>query len=87
LIVSIQCTLSSGFLKFIHFLLFAVVTKRIFEEMERFKAQKLVDLKQLLIEYVNVQIEHSAKVEDEWKSILPELAAVDTAYAAPAPSS
>ncbi len=53
-----------------------LVNQRITKELDRFKAQKLMDFKTITLEYVKRQIEHSKKVEAAWKSLLPDLEAV-----------
>jgi len=50
-----------------------VVTRRVFEEIERFKCEKLVDFKAIVQDYVQMQIEYNKRVEDAWREVLPTL--------------
>ncbi|KAI9918456.1 hypothetical protein PsorP6_011961 [Peronosclerospora sorghi] len=61
-----------------------IVTERVLREVERFKREKLVDFKHIILDYIQMQIEYSKKVEDEWQQVLPKLAKihVDTRAAA-----
>mmetsp|Transcript_13507 Transcript_13507/g.26046 ORF Transcript_13507/g.26046 Transcript_13507/m.26046 type:complete len:520 (-) Transcript_13507:68-1627(-) len=49
------------------------VTQRLFKEMERFKREKLVDFKSIVLDYVQLQIEYNQKVEQSWRDVLPAL--------------
>eukprot|EP00941_MAST-03F_sp_MAST-3F-sp1_P004895 g4895.t1 len=49
-----------------------MVDERVQKEIQRFKAEKLVDLRQIVLEYVRNQIEYQKKVEATWKRLLPE---------------
>ena len=50
-----------------------LINERMEKEVLRFKAQKLIDLKNLTTEYITRQIEYTRKVEEAWKSLLPAL--------------
>ena len=50
-----------------------VITSRITSEMERFRSQKEVDFKKLVLEYVQLQIDHSSKVNEAWRGALEDL--------------
>lgn len=49
------------------------ITTRALYEFEQFKNQKQIDMKNMVVQFVKLQIEHSKKVQNAWESILPEL--------------
>ncbi|CAI5719076.1 unnamed protein product [Hyaloperonospora brassicae] len=53
-----------------------IVTERVLREVERFRREKLVDFKHIILDYIQMQIEYSKKVEDEWQKVIPKLAAI-----------
>jgi sorting nexin-1/2 len=55
---------------------FDLVTRRVLVEIERFKREKLLDFKAMILEFVQLQIEHHQRVEEAWRSVLPELQAI-----------
>ena len=48
-----------------------------FEEVDRFKREKLRDFKSIILDYVQLQIEYNQKVEKTWRDILPTLQALN----------
>jgi sorting nexin-1/2 len=52
---------------------FEMVTDRVLKEVERFKREKSQDFKALILQYVQLQIDHNQAVEQLWKSVLPQL--------------
>jgi sorting nexin-1/2 len=52
---------------------FDLVTRRVLIEIERFKREKLQDFRSMIMDFVTAQIEHNQRVEDAWRSVLPEL--------------
>jgi len=58
---------------------FDLVTRRVLVEVERWKREKLVDFKAFVLEYVQLQIEHNQRVEEAWRSVLPDLQAIGAA--------
>ncbi|KAG3100634.1 hypothetical protein PI124_g10431 [Phytophthora idaei] len=50
-----------------------IVTERVLREVERFKREKLADFKHIILDYIQMQIEYSKKVEDEWQKVIPQL--------------
>lgn len=52
------------------------MNERMAKEVERFKAQKLIDLKKMTVEYVERQIEYSRKMEVAYTALLPSLQAI-----------
>jgi len=55
---------------------FDVITRRVFEELDRFKKEKLIDFKSIVLDYVQLQIEYNQEVERSWKEVLPALQAL-----------
>ncbi|RLN14208.1 hypothetical protein BBJ28_00004769 [Nothophytophthora sp. Chile5] len=53
-----------------------IVTERVLREVERFKREKLADFKLIILDYIQMQIEYSKKVEDEWQQVIPKLAQI-----------
>mmetsp|Transcript_24448 Transcript_24448/g.34512 ORF Transcript_24448/g.34512 Transcript_24448/m.34512 type:complete len:318 (-) Transcript_24448:70-1023(-) len=49
------------------------ITKIALEEANRFKEEKQVDLKRIVVSFVKLQIEHSQKVQQLWEGMLPSL--------------
>ncbi|KAF4043209.1 Vps5-like protein [Phytophthora infestans] len=50
-----------------------IVTERVLREVERFKREKLADFKLIILDYIQMQIEYSKKVEEEWQKVIPHL--------------
>lgn len=50
-----------------------IVTERVLREVERFKRDKLADFKHIILDYIQMQIEYSKKVEGEWEQVIPKL--------------
>ncbi len=46
------------------------------QEMERFQKEKVAHFKELVVDYVKMQIEHSRKVQAVWDGLLPEIEAL-----------
>jgi sorting nexin-1/2 len=57
---------------------FEMVTDRVLKEVERFKREKSQDFKALILQYVQLQIDHNQAVEQLWRSVLPKLHRVKT---------
>ncbi|CAH0482791.1 unnamed protein product [Peronospora belbahrii] len=53
-----------------------IVTERVLREVERFKREKLTDFKHIILDYIQMQIEYSKKVENEWQKVIPKLAMI-----------
>lgn len=49
------------------------ITSLCLEEAAKFKAEKRDDMKQLVLAFVKLQIEHSRKVQQAWEQMLPAL--------------
>uniref|UniRef100_A0A7S2WCE5 PX domain-containing protein n=1 Tax=Mucochytrium quahogii TaxID=96639 RepID=A0A7S2WCE5_9STRA len=56
---------------------YEVVTKRVLTEIDRFKREKLVDFKSIVLDYVQLQIEYNQQVEQSWREVLPSLQALN----------
>mmetsp|Transcript_6314 Transcript_6314/g.7959 ORF Transcript_6314/g.7959 Transcript_6314/m.7959 type:complete len:433 (+) Transcript_6314:299-1597(+) len=56
---------------------FDTVTQRVFEEVDRFKREKLRDFKSIILDYVQLQIEYNQQVEKTWRDVLPTLQALN----------
>ena len=66
---------------------FEQVTKRLLDDFERFKSQKAADIQEILLNFVNLQIDFNRKSEQMWKDMLPVLSTVATNIARPSQSS
>ena len=44
-----------------------------FREVANFKGQKVQDFRAMLLDFIQLQIDHSKKVEEEWTRVIPEL--------------
>eukprot|EP00514_Thraustochytrium_sp_LLF1b_P004083 CAMPEP_0184516876 /NCGR_PEP_ID=MMETSP0198_2-20121128/5261_1 /TAXON_ID=1112570 /ORGANISM="Thraustochytrium sp., Strain LLF1b" /LENGTH=557 /DNA_ID=CAMNT_0026907223 /DNA_START=287 /DNA_END=1960 /DNA_ORIENTATION=- len=55
---------------------FELITQRVLTEMERFKREKLIDFKSIVLDYVQLQIEYNQQVEQSWRDVLPSLQAL-----------
>lgn len=52
------------------------VGARVTREMNRFKREKAVDMRKIVTDYVNLQIEFSQRVEQAWRGLVPDLEAI-----------
>ena len=41
--------------------------------MYRFKAEKAMDMRKILLDYVQLQIEHNKSLERSWQDLVPKL--------------
>lgn len=55
------------------------VTDRVLSELERFKREKLADVKNMVLDYVQLQIDYNKKLEEAWNALVPELEKVAVA--------
>lgn len=53
-----------------------LVTERVLAESDRFKREKMVDLKRIIVDYVQVQIDYNKKVLNSWEELLPNIQAM-----------
>jgi len=51
------------------------ITKTCISEAERFKNNKSVDIRKIILDFCNIQIEHSKKVQAAWQAIMPAIEA------------
>lgn len=52
------------------------VTARTLEEVERFKRAKADDMRKVVLDYVQLQIEYNKQMEQQWASLVPEIEAI-----------
>lgn len=52
---------------------FAAVSQRVLREVDRFKREKAEDMKRLVLEYINLQVEYNRRVEEIWALLIPQL--------------
>ena len=52
---------------------FATVSQRVLREVDRFKREKGDDMKRVVLDYVNAQIEYNRKMEQLWSDLMPKL--------------
>lgn len=53
-----------------------IVTERVLREVERFQRTKRADFKHIILDYIQMQIQYSQKVEKAWQNVLPQLAQI-----------
>lgn len=61
------------------------VNDRMGREVERFKAQKLLDFKKLCSDYVRRQLDYCVKMENAWKELLPQIENIEYTSSAVGP--
>jgi hypothetical protein len=49
------------------------VSETFFREVGNFKGQKVQDFRAMLLDFIQLQIDHSKKVEEDWTRVLPVL--------------
>jgi sorting nexin-1/2 len=52
---------------------FERVSETFFREVGNFKGQKVQDFRAMLLDFIQLQIDHSKKVEEDWTRVLPVL--------------
>eukprot|EP01040_Poterioochromonas_malhamensis_P001597 gene1597-1691_t len=52
---------------------FEKVTERLLSEFEAFKAQRALDMKEIMVDFVSLQLENNKRTEEQWQSLLPKL--------------
>ncbi|KAJ1433311.1 Vps5 C terminal like-domain-containing protein [Ochromonadaceae sp. CCMP2298] len=55
---------------------FEKVSERLLTEFEVFKNQQAIDIKQIIIDFVNLQIDFNKRSEDAWNSLIPAVEGV-----------
>lgn len=63
---------------------FEQVTKRLLHDFELFKCQKAADIQEILLNFINLQIEFNRKSEQMWKDMVPVLANIAQGTVSPA---
>mmetsp|Transcript_11063 Transcript_11063/g.22693 ORF Transcript_11063/g.22693 Transcript_11063/m.22693 type:complete len:418 (+) Transcript_11063:2-1255(+) len=56
---------------------FKVCSERCLREVTRFKEEKAVDMRRVVLDYINLQIEYNKKMEETWTSLVPQLEGVN----------
>ncbi len=46
-------------------------------EMARFQREKLADFKQMVVNFVSIQLECSQRIQATWQGLLPQLEAIE----------
>lgn len=52
---------------------FATVSQRVLREVDRFKREKGDDMRRVVLDYINLQIDYNQKMEQVWAQLLPKL--------------
>lgn len=55
---------------------FATVSQRVLREVDRFKREKGDEMRRVVLDYINLQIEYNQKMEQVWADLLPKLEAI-----------
>ena len=54
-------------------------------EMARFQREKLADFKQMVVNFVTIQLECSQRIQATWQGLLPQLEAIEPPPPGPPP--
>ncbi len=65
---------------------YEAVAARVDAEMGRFQAEKLADFKRIVVGFITLQIEYSARVQQAWRELLPRLQEIEVGTAGARPS-
>lgn len=57
--------------------LFQEVSERALHEMDRFKETKADDMRKVVLDYVQLQIEYNKRMEQQWAALVPEIEAIN----------
>ena len=57
---------------------YETVAARVDAEMARFQAEKLVDFKKYVVDFIKLQIDYSQRVQQAWSELLPRLDEMDS---------
>ena len=55
---------------------FATVSQRVLREVDRFKREKAEEMRYIVLDYINLQIEYNRKMEEIWSNVIPQLESV-----------
>ena len=47
-------------------------------QMGRFQSEKLGDFKRIVMDFISLQIDHSAKIQQAWRDLLPRLEEIES---------
>lgn len=59
---------------------FATVSQRVLREVDRFKREKGDEMRRVILDYINLQIEYNQKMEQVWADLLPKLEAIQSLH-------
>lgn len=59
---------------------FATVSQRVLREVDRFKREKGDEMKRVVLDYINLQIDYNKKMESVWAELLPKLEEVQGSH-------
>jgi sorting nexin-1/2 len=59
---------------------FATVSQRVLREVDRFKREKGDEMRRVILDYINLQIEYNKKMEQVWADLLPKLEAIQSLH-------
>jgi sorting nexin-1/2 len=57
---------------------FAAVSQRVLREVDRFKREKAEDMRRVVLDYINLQVEYNKRMEEIWATLIPKLEAVQS---------
>ena len=52
---------------------FATVSQRVLREVDRFKREKAEDMRRMVLDYIQLQVEYNKRMEQVWASLIPQL--------------
>jgi sorting nexin-1/2 len=52
---------------------FATVSQRVLREVDRFKREKAEDMRTIVLQYIQLQVEYNKRMEQVWASLIPQL--------------
>ena len=55
---------------------YAAVSQRVLREVDRFKREKAEDMRRVVLDYINLQVEYNKRMEEIWATLIPKLEAV-----------
>lgn len=52
---------------------FAATSQRVLREVDRFKLQKAEEMRQTVLQYIQLQVDYNRRMEETWAALLPQL--------------
>ena len=52
---------------------FATVSQRVLREVDRFKREKAEDMRTIVLQYIQLQVEYNKRMEQVWATLIPQL--------------